>query len=94
MGHLFEKKFALGRTKAQKIVQNVFSPYAVSLLEEDLKNANFVCVYYDASNHGDIKMVPVLVRYFGADFGVKVKVLELSNLKGETAELVSQYLKD
>ena len=93
MNHLYDKKFTCARTKAQKIIQNVVCPYAVGLLATDLETANFVSIYYDASNHGDIKMLPVLVRYFNADAGIQVKVLELSNVKGESSELISDYLK-
>jgi len=49
-------------------------------------------VTIDASNRKEIKLVPVVVRYFVHDIGVKVKLLEFKSLPGETAEILSNYL--
>ena len=53
----------------------------------ELGKANFVTVTIDASNRKEIKLVPVVVRYFVPDIGVKVKLLEFKSLPGETAEM-------
>ena len=55
-------------------------------LRQELGRANFVTVTIDASNRKKIKLVPVVVRYFVPDIGVKVKLLEFKSLPGETAE--------
>lgn len=42
-------------------------------LHEELSTARFVSVTIDASNRKEIKLVPVIVRYFLPLEGVKVK---------------------
>jgi hypothetical protein len=46
----------------------------------------------DSSNHLYKKLVPLIVRYFHAEKGVMVKVLELVNLGGETSDLLLSYM--
>jgi hypothetical protein len=43
------------------------------------------------SNHLDEKLVPPIARYFHAEKGVMVKVLELVNFGGETSDLLLAY---
>jgi|SRR6218665_1878680 len=88
----FEPKFSSARTKTEAIVCNVLAPYAMEELECDLECTNFVSIFTDSSNHNSIKMFPVLVRYFKLTSGVHVKILEMTNLAGETAVTVSTYL--
>jgi len=60
----FEGKYACARTKATAIVSNVFEIDSMELLKDDLSNINCVSIYSDCSNHGCIKICPILVRYF------------------------------
>lgn len=90
-GHL---KFSCARTKCEAIVTNVLAPYATNVLKEELQNIRFISILTDASNHGNIKMFPVLIRYFNPTVGVQVKILEFSSLKGETGEIIFEMLKD
>lgn len=87
-----EKKFMAARTKTKDIAVNVIAPYAVQLIKCELEKAKFVSILVDASNHKAIKLVPVIVRYFSTTTGVKNKVLEFSNLPGETAELIHSHI--
>lgn len=48
----------------------------------------------DASNHGDKKFFPVLVRYFDPYIGVLGKLLELESQPGETSDIIVKYLID
>lgn len=54
---------------------------------------NFVCVSVDASNHGNIKLVPVVVRYFKPTVGVEVKMLGMSAEKGESSLIIEALIK-
>ncbi|KAG8237980.1 hypothetical protein J437_LFUL014681, partial [Ladona fulva] len=45
-------------------------------------------------NHHDLKLVPVMVKYFMPYEGVKIKVFEFKELPGETAKLISDHLKE
>lgn len=46
----------------------------------------------DASNHIFPKIVPILIRYFHPDKGVKNNILEFNELPGETALLFTGYI--
>lgn len=85
-------KFSCSQTKCQAIVTNVFAPYAKQILQEDLKACHYVSIYTDASNHGNIKLFPVLVRYFLPRVGVCVKVLDITSEDGETSIIISNLI--
>lgn len=90
----FEQKFRCARTKSQAIVVNVLAPMATSELKEQLCEAHCITLLTDASNHGSIKIFPVLIRYFLPCEGVKVKVLEFREQPGETSDIIVDYLKE
>lgn len=87
------KKFSCSRKKCRAIITNVFAPHVKEMLEQDLKECNFVTVYTDASNHGNIKMFPVLVRYFRPNEGVRVKMLDITAEEGETSDIISNLIE-
>ena len=41
----------------------------------------------DASNMKEVELVPIVVRYFLLESGVKAKLLEFKSVPGETAEI-------
>lgn len=84
---LYEPKYASARTKSEAITQHVIAPYFQNLLIEDLHSCSSFSISLDASNRKDRKFFPVIVRYFKPLVGVKVKLLEFRELKGETSEL-------
>lgn len=86
-------KFHCARTKCEAIVINVFAPYLMDELKKDLEHAHFIIIMTDASNHGNIKMFPVLIRYFHQTEGVKVRIIEFSSEKGSTSEIIFDLLK-
>lgn len=86
------KKFTLGRTKCEAIVTNVFAPFAASKVKEELAKCNFVSIATDASNHGNIKMFPVMMRYFIPTEGVKIKIIEFVAQSNETGVAVFDLL--
>jgi hypothetical protein len=87
-------KFACAHTKAEAIILNMYEPHALSVLHCDLVKAEFISVLTNASSHKEIKIFPMIIRYFDYKTGVKVKVLELKSLPGETSLVVSEYLSD
>lgn len=86
-------KLTCAHTKCHSIVTRVFAPYEIEQLKNDLKNCNFVTVITDASNHRNIKLFPVLVRYFTEAEGVKIRIIELTSADGETSEIIVGLLK-
>lgn len=88
------RKFHCARTKCEAIVTNVLAPFSTNQVKADLDQANYVCITADASNHGNIKLMPVVVRYFKPTEGVKVKLLEAASIKGESSEIITDLIKD
>lgn len=58
-----------------------------------MKECNFATIYTDASNHGNIKLFPVLIRYFLPTEGVRVKILDITAERGETSIIISDLTK-
>ena len=69
---LFEPKFSLWKIKCEAIV-NVIAPMCTDELHQELDRINFVTVTTDASNMKEVKLVPIVVRYFLPKSGVKDK---------------------
>lgn len=85
-------KFTCSKTKCQAIIVNVFAPEVHKMVQEELSQRRYVSIYTDASNHGSIKIFPVLVRYFNPTAGVYV-LLDVSAKGGETSTIISDLLK-
>lgn len=86
--------FTCSHSKCEAIVTNVLAPFAVQMLKEDLKEVRFVSLLTDSSNHGNVKMMPVLARYFVPTRGSKVKILDFTSQKGETSVIIVQFLNE
>lgn len=56
---------------------------------KELENMNLATIMKDTSNHRNIK---ILKRYFNPNSGIQVKVFEVTNLKGETADILLNYM--
>ncbi|KAF0717745.1 protein FAM200B-like [Aphis craccivora] len=72
---LFEPKCTLGRTQSEVIVKNVFAKEAQSRLNNALQKNNYFSVMVDSSNHREIKVVPLLVRYIDSDKGIQIPIV-------------------
>lgn len=86
------ENFHCARTKCEAIVTNVYAPYAEKMLQSELSVRHYICLSTDASNHGNVKLMPIIVRFFGPLIGVKVELLEFSSEKGETSEIISSLI--
>lgn len=84
------KPFHCARTKCEAV--NVFAPYAVETLKKDLSERNFISISFDESNRGNVKLMPLVVRYFIPTVGVCVKMLDLSSEKGGTSEIIANMI--
>lgn len=89
------KKFGCARTKTESIINNVFSPHAVDVIMEEMSLLPYCGVSTDASNHGSIKMFPVLIQYFNwKNGGLQTKLIDLKSTKNETSETIARLLCD
>lgn len=84
------KKLICGRTKMEAIIKGVLAPPSVSELLLSLGDSpNSIST--DASNHHEINTFPVVIRYFDDD-GLQVKLLDFTDLPGETSEMIASFL--
>jgi hypothetical protein len=81
---LLNDKFRCSQTKCKAIITTGIAPFVTKQTDEELKEARFISVLIDSSNHLD--------KSWCLCSGVKVKVLELVNLSGETSELFCSYV--
>lgn len=89
---LFDQKFSCARTKTEAIVKNVLLPYYLTELKTTLDNIRFTTLYFDASNHKNIKLFPYLIRYFDVKQDIQVTVLHLVSLPGENSKLITDSI--
>ena len=69
---LFEPIFAPRRTKCEAVLTNYIAPMIAAELRQELNKGNFISASIGASNRKEIKIVPIVVRYFVPDVGVKM----------------------
>lgn len=84
--------FHCSRTKCEAIIKNVLAPYSQEILIAEINKTRFITLLSDASNHKNVKMMPVLARYFIPTIGVCVKLLDFTAQQGETSEIIFQLL--
>lgn len=84
-----------GRTKASRIVSKVLASHSLEKLISELQDIRFISVSTDASNHGAIKLFPVLIQYYNyKNGGTQTKVLEVTEQKNETSDTIVKMLVD
>lgn len=71
---------------------NILAPISIDQIKSDMCSVSCVTIYSDCSNHGNIKLCPILARYFIPTQGVHIKILEISELSGESSEIISTYM--
>lgn len=63
------------------------------MLTTQLESVNFVTLCCDTSNHGNLKILPIIVRFFSPDTGVQMKLIEVFRLEDETGETLFKKLE-
>lgn len=56
------KDFTCLAKKLKAIISGVFAPYSKDNIFQELQQVNYVTIYTDASNHGAIKIFPIVVE--------------------------------
>ncbi|XP_070515361.1 protein FAM200A-like [Cardiocondyla obscurior] len=81
------------RTKATSIANNVLNPLSITELKNDLQDMDFISVSTDASNHGNIKLFPIIIQYFNyKKNGITSKLLDIENTENETANTITELI--
>jgi hypothetical protein len=73
-------------------VVNVLAPLSVNQVREELEDAKFISVMIDSSSHKHTKLVHILVHCFVPQQGVKMKILEFTNLSGESSAQLTEHV--
>lgn len=93
MKQIGHEKYSCSRTKSASIVNNVFANFCKEKLDEDLQKSNFVSISFDSSNHKDIKLIPIIVRYFSVEnCQINVKILEFKDFHSEKSATITEYI--
>ena len=85
------KKFASARTKITSIITGVLAPYAQTKMLSDLGIQPF-SISVDASNHKEVKLFALVIRFFSPKTGVNVRLLDLQSMPGETSEQIMNFI--
>ncbi|CAH1113192.1 unnamed protein product [Psylliodes chrysocephalus] len=86
------KSYSCGRTKATKLVTNILGPESKHIILNDLANNQPFCIATDASNKGNVKTFPLVVRYFKKEIGVCTKLLKFYSAISEKSEAIANSL--
>lgn len=91
-----QKSLAVHEQRRSRLyINKVFSPHAVDVIMEEMSLLPYCGVSTDASNHGSIKMFPVLIQYFNwKNGGLQTKLIDLKSTKNETSETIARLLCD
>jgi hypothetical protein len=71
---IYEPKFSSACTKLEVIITSVLSPYILGEVIEDLNKTKNIPANLDASDKKDIKLFPIVVRYFLPNVVFKTKL--------------------
>ena len=85
------QSFHSARTKTEAIITGVLAPLSIEELLNDLKAGTIFSLSTDASNHGELKTFPIMVRYFNQK-GVQSKLLDFVNQDREKAKDVTEMI--
>ena len=80
-------KFSPAETKTAAIIKGVLAPYSHQQLLKELSSLPY-SISIDASNHKETKLFPVV----SPNDGIKVRLLELKDLLGESSGIVVQFI--
>lgn len=86
-------KIHCGHTKCRNIVENVLAPHSAEVLLSDIRGHKAFSIATDASNKGNIKCFPVLLRCFSKEHGVSKGLLDFYADHDETADGITNRLK-
>ena len=91
--NFYQQKFTCARTKCEAIVKNIFAPWALELVSQDLIKTEATALSIDTSNHGHLKLLPILARFYNNESNeIATKLIDFIDAKGETAEIISSEI--
>lgn len=88
-----QQDFSCSTTKATTILTGVFEPMNLSQIQNEMSEAQFVCIATDTSSRKEITMYPVIARYFLPLEGIRTRLIDFSNMYRETGADIFDVLK-
>ena len=85
------KKFTSARTKTASIITGVLAPFAQKSLLSELGKKTF-SISIDASNHNEAKLFPLVVGFFSAKVGVRVRIFDSRSMPCETSQQIMNFI--
>ncbi|KAI8117613.1 hypothetical protein CVS40_10527 [Lucilia cuprina] len=85
--------FTCGKTKLSKIATNILAKYSIETVLKDLNDDHPFSISTDASNKGNIKTFPIVLRYFSKHTGVNTKLLNFYESNSEMSKDIAESLK-
>ena len=77
------------KLKASSLVFYVLTPQKILLSELGTQPFS---VSVDASNHNELKLFPLVIRFFNAKVGVRVRLLNLRSMPNETSQQIIDFI--
>ena len=85
------KKILVCKNKAASIITGVLAPNAQKTILSELGTQPF-SISVDASNHNELKLFPLVIRYFNAKVGVRVRLLDLQSLPSASSSQIVNFI--
>lgn len=85
-------KYSCGKTKISAIISKIIGKHSKLYILNQLKNNRPFSISTDASNKGNVKTFPLIVRYFDHNIGVKTGLLSFISLEAEDTKTISNAL--
>lgn len=87
----FEQKFRCARTKCVVTFTDIFAPFSLTEIEKHSKDALYITLLTDTSNHRNVKLFPVLIQFFQPYEGFQGKLIEFKLQPRETSNIFMKY---
>lgn len=85
------QKTQCGKTKSEALVELVLAPHSLELVLKEVENSPYsICT--DASNKGNKKMFPVVIRYFHKEKGTQNAILDFYEDPNESSRAIADQL--
>lgn len=86
-------QYSCGKTKSNAIITKVLGPFSKTILKRNLVHDLSFAIMTDASNKGNIKTFPLIIRYFQKSKGIQTSLLAFFSLESEKALDIAAALK-